>query len=62
MNTVQKILLGMGIFYIVIGGMMSIIFICGGYGMFTAIPLLFLVLGIAFVVGVCVSSAKRKKL
>lgn len=62
MNTVQKILLGMGIFYIVIGGMMSIIFIRGGYGMFTAIPLLFLVLGIAFVVGVCVSSAKKKKI
>lgn len=63
MNSSQKILLGMGSFYILIGGTVTIVFAGSGMaGVFLSIPLLFVVLGIAFVAGVCMSIAKKKKI
>ena len=63
MNTMQKILLGMGAFYVLIGGGIAFVFIgIGEAGGFIAIPLLFVVLGIAFIIGVLVSGSGKKKI
>ena len=68
MNAAQKILLIMGIFYVVIGGTIALAFLGFGgavglnAGGFIAIPLLFVVLGIAFIAGVLMSVSKKKKI
>ena len=65
MNAAQKILLGMGVFYIIIGGGITLALAGMGvsvFGGFIMLPLLFMVLGIAFVVGVLVSVNKKKQI
>ena len=63
MNGMQKILMIMGVAYIALGGTITVCFAGFGFpGSFIAIPLFFVVLGIAFVAGVLVSLAKKKKI
>ncbi len=63
MNSAQKVLVIMGAAYIAIGGVVIVVFSGVGFpGVFTAIPLLFVVLGIAFILGVTASISKRKKI
>lgn len=63
MNTAQKILTIMGIGYVGIGGIISIAFICiGGIGPFILIPLLFVLLGAGFIIGVNIAVSKKKKI
>lgn len=67
MNTAQKIILGMGVFYVLIGGSISIVFGFafrlrpGAYG-FLAIPLLFVVLGIAFIIGALIPEFRKSRI
>ena len=63
MNSAQKILMIIGAAYIAIG--ITVFVFLAGFGVagsFTALPLLFVVLGIAFVAGVMVNMAKKKKI
>lgn len=63
MNFAQKILVIMGIFYIAIGGAIAIIFLTVGFPLsITAIPLLFVIIGAAFLFGVAAAAAQRKKI
>lgn len=63
MNTAQKILTIMGLGYVGLGGVISIVFISiGGMGPFVLIPLLFVVLGAAFIIGVYITIANKKKI
>lgn len=63
MNTAYKILILMGIGYIGIGSIVSIVFISSrGFDPFALIPLLFVVIGIALLVGASASIAKKKKI
>ena len=63
MNMMQKILMIMGVAYIALGGTITVCFAVFGFpGPFLAIPLFFVILGIAFVAGVLVSLAKKKKI
>lgn len=63
MNIAQKILLIMGAAFIAIGGVVTLIFgAVGGIGIFTAIPLLFVVIGICFIVVPLIGASKKKKI
>lgn len=63
MNIAQKILMIMGVSYIVIGGVITVALAGSGQaGLFIVIPLFFVVLGIAFVCGVLISIVKKKKI
>lgn len=67
MNIAQKIILAMGAFYVLIGGTISIVFVStlgalqGGYG-FLAIPMLFVVLGIAFIIGALIPEFRKGRI
>lgn len=64
MNVAQKIIAIMGAFYVLIGGTISIIFLFafsgtpGSFG-FLAIPMLFVILGIAFIIGAMIPEFKK---
>ncbi len=63
MNVVQKLLIILGAAYIAIGGVVAFIFSCvGNTGLFIAIPLLFVVLGIGFVAGTLLHISKKKRI
>lgn len=65
MNVAQKIMMVMGVAYIVIGGAITFILATVGLsevGAFIAIPLIFVVVGIGFVIGVICSISKKKKI
>lgn len=63
MNIVQKILMIMGLAYIAIGGVITIVFAGSGQaGLFIVIPLFFVALGIVFVYGVSFTISKKKKI
>lgn len=63
MNIVQKILMIMGLAYIAIGGVITIVFAGSGQaGLFIMIPLFFVVLGIVFVCGVLFAISKKKRI
>ncbi|MGN0583997.1 MAG: hypothetical protein ACI4JD_00955 [Ruminococcus sp.] len=63
MNIAQKILLIMGSGYIAIGSVVTFAFVDSGQGgPYIMLPLFFVALGIAFVVGVFFSIAKKKKI
>ena len=63
MNVAQKIIAIVGAFYVLIGGAISIVFLFafwgtpGGLG-FLAIPMLFVILGIAFIIGTLIPEFK----
>ena len=64
MNVAQKIIAIMGAFYVLIGGAISIVFLLafwgtpGGLG-FLAIPMLFVILGMAFIIGALIPEFKK---
>lgn len=60
MSFMQKILLFMGVIYVLIGGTVGLIFAAVGLGIFVMIPLIFVVLGLGFILGVCRTVAKKK--
>lgn len=67
MNITQKIILGMGAFYVLIGGTISIVFCAAfsfvpGAGGFVAIPMMFVVLGIAFIIGALIPEFRKEKI
>ena len=67
MNVAQKIIAIMGAFYVLIGGAISIVFLFtfwgtpGGLG-FLAIPMLFVILGIAFIIGTLIPEFKKNSI
>jgi len=63
MNLAQKILVIMGIAYIAIGGAITVIFSGTGFHLsVTVIPLLFVVVGAVFLLGVAAAMAGKKKI
>lgn len=63
MNTAQKILTIMGIGYIGIGGLVSIVMLSvGAAGAFALIPFFFVLLGAGFIGGVYISNANKKRI
>lgn len=62
MGFVQKIMLFMGVIYVLIGGVVGIFFVVAGSGIFVLIPLIFVVLGLGFILGVWKSVAKKKEI
>ena len=67
MNVAQKIIAIVGAFYVLIGGAISIVFLFafwgtpGGLG-FLAIPMLFVILGIAFIIGTLIPEFKKNSI
>ena len=67
MNVAQKIIAIMGAFYVLIGGAISIVFLFafwgtpGGLG-FLAIPMLFVILGMAFIIGALIPEFKKNSI
>ena len=67
MNVAQKIIAIMGAFYVLIGGAISIVFLFafwgtpGGLG-FLAIPMLFVILGMAFIIGALIPEFKKNRI
>lgn len=63
MNSANKIILIMGIAYTAIGSVVSLVIMRSiGFNIFTLIPLLFLIIGIAFIIGVTKSITSRNKI
>ncbi|MDO4464005.1 MAG: hypothetical protein Q4C57_05595 [Bacillota bacterium] len=61
MDIVYKILAAMGAFFIMIGLVISTIFTAiDGFSVFILIPMMFVVIGICFVLGVCFQINKKK--
>ena len=67
MNVAQKIIAIMGAFYVLIGGTISVVFLFafswapGGLG-FLAIPMMFVILGIAFIIGAFIPEFKKNSI
>lgn len=63
MSGMQKILMIMGIMYTAIGGIITVSFIAMGMpGFFVLIPLLFLLLGVGFIISIILSFVKKNKI
>lgn len=62
MSVAQKILFFMGVFYVLIGGTVGLLFAGLGFGIGALIPGIFVVLGLGFIIGVLYSVAKKKEI